>query len=68
MDYRALAPAIQEMVSKALVLGDPDTIGEFVQTRILGQGLDGIVVNLPANGHQPEAVELAANTFAGSLG
>jgi hypothetical protein len=56
------------MVSKALVLGDPDTIGEFVQTRIVGQGLDGIVVNLPANGHQPEAVELAANTFAGSLG
>lgn len=68
MDYRALAPAIQEMVSKALVLGDPDTIGEFVQTRIVGQGLDGIVVNLPANGHQPEAVELAANTLAASLG
>ena len=50
------------------MLGDPDTIGEFVPTRIVGQGLDGIVVNLPANDHQPGAVELAANTLSASLG
>ena len=47
MGYHALAPAIQEMVSKALVLGDPGTVGEFVHTRIVGQGLARIDDNAP---------------------
>jgi F420-dependent oxidoreductase-like protein len=68
LDWDALPPAVQERVSSALVLGDPDTVGEFVQRRIVGQGLDGIVVNLPGNGHEPEAVELAARTLSAALG
>jgi len=67
LDWNALPPAIQEQVGKALVLGDPDTVGEFVQTRIAGQGLDGIVVNLLANGHEPEAIALAAQTLSRAL-
>jgi len=67
LDWNALPEAIQEQIAKALVLGDPDHVGEFVQTRIVGQGLDGIVVNLPANGHEIEAVELAAQTLARAL-
>ena len=42
-------------------------MGEFVATRVLGQGLYGIVVNLPANGHDPEAVQLAARTLKTAL-
>ena len=53
---------------RALVLGDPDTVGELVQREILGAGLDGIVVNLPANGHLPEAIDLAASTLRKALG
>jgi F420-dependent oxidoreductase-like protein len=68
MDWSALPAAMRERIQDALVLGDPDTVGEFVQTRILGQGLDGIVVNLPANGHEPEAVRLAARTLSAALG
>jgi alkanesulfonate monooxygenase SsuD/methylene tetrahydromethanopterin reductase-like flavin-dependent oxidoreductase (luciferase family) len=67
MDWNKLPETIQEAVSKALLLGDPDTVGEFVQTRIKGQGLDGIVVNLPATGHDPEFVRLAARTLAKAL-
>ena len=50
------------------MLGDPDEVGERVQREILGAGLDGIVVNLPANGHLPEAVDLAAATLRKALG
>jgi F420-dependent oxidoreductase-like protein len=68
MDWNTLPPAIRDRLSAVLVLGDPDTIGEFVQRRIIAQGLDGIVVNLPANGHEPEAVQLAARTLQAALG
>jgi len=67
MDWAALPPAMQQRIAAALVLGDSDTVGEFVATRIKGQGLDGIVVNLPANGYEPDAVELAARTLASAL-
>jgi len=59
---------VRQNVSRMLLLGDPDTVGEFVQTRVLRAGLDGIVVNLPANGHDPEAVRLAGRTLSAALG
>jgi len=67
MDWKTLPEHVQEAVSRSLVMGDPDSVGEFVRTRITGQGLDGIVVNLPANGHDPDAVRLAARTLAAAL-
>ena len=67
MDWSALPPAMRERIAAVMVLGDPDTVGEFVQTKIIGQGLDGIIVNLPANGHEPEAVRLAAQTLKAAL-
>ena len=68
MEWNTLPDHVQEMISRSLVLGDPSTVGEFVQTKIVGQGLDGIVVNLPANGHDPDAVWLAAETLSAALG
>jgi F420-dependent oxidoreductase-like protein len=67
MDWGALPPAVRDRIAAALVVGDPDTVGEFVATRVIGQGLDGIVVNMPANGHDPEAVQLAARTLRAAL-
>jgi F420-dependent oxidoreductase-like protein len=67
MDWNALPPAMRERIMAVLVLGDPDTVGEFVQKRVVGQGLDGIIVNLPANGHEPETVALAARTLKAAL-
>lgn len=49
------------------MIGDLDSFGEFVQTRLIGQGLDGVVINLPADGHEPEAVERAGKTLARAL-
>ncbi len=67
MDYGALPEPVRERIDAALVLGDPDRVGEFVQTQLLGRGLDGVVVNLPADGHEPQVVELAAKTVARAL-
>jgi F420-dependent oxidoreductase-like protein len=68
LDWNTLPEGMKEGISKALVLGDPDTIGEFVQRKIVEPGLDGAVVNLPANGHELEAIALAGETLGKALG
>ncbi|CCQ13963.1 5,10-methylenetetrahydromethanopterin reductase [Rhodococcus sp. AW25M09] len=43
--------------------GTPDDIAEQVQKRVLDQGIDGIIINLVTNGHQPGVVELAGKAL-----
>ncbi|MEV0945061.1 LLM class F420-dependent oxidoreductase [Rhodococcus sp. NPDC049939] len=43
--------------------GGPDEVAEQIKTRVLDQGIDGIILNLAANGHQPGIVELAGRTL-----
>lgn len=59
---------MREIVNRALVLCDPDTVGERVQREILEPGLDGIVVNLPADAHAEGTAERAAATLRKALG
>jgi F420-dependent oxidoreductase-like protein len=66
--WESLPQPLRETIDRALVMGDPDAVGERVQREILGAGLDGIIVNLPANGHLPEAIDLAATTLRKALG
>jgi F420-dependent oxidoreductase-like protein len=68
MRWESLPENVREMVNRALVLGDPDTVGERVQREILGPGLDGIVANLPADAQAEGSVELAAATLRKALG
>ena len=44
-------------VKGALITGDPDTVGEILQDAVAA-GLDGLTVDLPVNGHNPERIEL----------
>lgn len=44
--------------------GDPDEVAEQIKTRVLDQGIDGVIINLVANGHEPGIVELAGKTLA----
>ena len=55
MDWDTLDDAIRALVGARLVVGDADTAGEQIQ-QLIGLGLDGVTFNLPANGHDPEAV------------
>ena len=63
MDWNTLPDSLKEAVDRALVLGDPDTVGEFVQTKLVNAGLDGITLNMPANGHDLEAVAMVGETL-----
>jgi F420-dependent oxidoreductase-like protein len=64
-DFRAIAEtkgwndAIIEAAKNTLISGDPDTVGEILQDAV-SKGLDGIAVDLPINGHNPERIELLA--------
>lgn len=49
--------------AKGLLLGSPDEVGERV-AGLLATGLDGIVVNAPANGHIEGRVRLLGETLA----
>jgi len=46
-----------EMAKGLLVYGDPDSVGERLAA-FKAAGLDGLVLNLPANGHVPERIAL----------
>ncbi|MBF6165624.1 LLM class F420-dependent oxidoreductase [Streptomyces gardneri] len=55
---RAQSPADRQFV------GTPDEVAEQLRTRVLDQGVDGLVINMVFNGHEPGAVELAGRTLA----
>jgi F420-dependent oxidoreductase-like protein len=49
--------AIVAMARTLLIFGDPDTVGEQIADA-MRYGIDGVALNLPANGHDPERVGL----------
>lgn len=49
--------AVADMARQVLIFGDADTVGEQIADAI-SLGLDGITVDLPLNGHNPERVAL----------
>ncbi|MHC4819661.1 MAG: LLM class F420-dependent oxidoreductase [Planctomycetota bacterium] len=63
MDWNILSDPVKANISRALVLGDPDTVGEQIQTKVVDVGLDGVIANLPAGGHDLESVALAGETL-----
>ena len=68
MVWEQLPEPLRDAIDRSLLLGDPDEVGERVQREVVGAGLDGIVVNLPGNGHEPGAAERAAEMLRKALG
>ena len=72
-DLRATATAkgwndeVMEMAKGMLVYGDPDTVGEQLAAT-MATGIDGLTINLPANGHIPERIELLGQVAGKVLG
>jgi F420-dependent oxidoreductase-like protein len=62
-DVRAMAAAkgwgegIVDIVKNVLIFGDPDTVGEQL-VAAMRTGIDGLTINLPANGHNPDRIGL----------
>src|SRR3954468_18886070 len=60
-------PDVLHQVLPRLLFGDPDEVVAQVQD-LVAVGLDGVVVNMPVDGHDPLAVRLAGETLTKALG
>jgi alkanesulfonate monooxygenase SsuD/methylene tetrahydromethanopterin reductase-like flavin-dependent oxidoreductase (luciferase family) len=67
MEWDDLDEDTRTMLGNRMLVGGPDSIGEQVQERILGPGLDAITVNIPADGHRPEVVARAGEILTKAL-
>ncbi|NKS01923.1 TIGR03560 family F420-dependent LLM class oxidoreductase [Rhodococcus hoagii] len=63
IDLSALSVAERAVATDRQFVGSPDEVAEQIKTRVLDTGVDGVIVNLVANGHQPGIVELAGRTL-----
>ena len=67
LDLDTMDDATRDMVLSMIVLGDADEVGAQL-TDILALGVDGFTCSLPANGHNPDRVELLGQTASQVLG
>jgi alkanesulfonate monooxygenase SsuD/methylene tetrahydromethanopterin reductase-like flavin-dependent oxidoreductase (luciferase family) len=58
-------PGVRSMVLERFVIGGPDEVAEEVAGFRAG-GLDGVVVNMPVDGFDTDAVALAGEALAGA--
>ncbi|CAM3010503.1 LLM class F420-dependent oxidoreductase [Skermania piniformis] len=64
IDLSSLTEAQRAAATDRHFVGDPDEVADGIRTRVLAAGIDGVIVNLVANGHQPGIVELAGRSLA----
>ncbi len=64
-DFDAILTAIPQLGQRrsTAIVGDPNDVAARYR-QILDTGVDGVTVNLPANGHVPGRVELLGETLA----
>jgi alkanesulfonate monooxygenase SsuD/methylene tetrahydromethanopterin reductase-like flavin-dependent oxidoreductase (luciferase family) len=62
IDWSSLDAEGRAGMSRRILYGDPDTVGEKVEG-LLALGLDGICVNMPADGHDLESVSFAGEVL-----
>jgi alkanesulfonate monooxygenase SsuD/methylene tetrahydromethanopterin reductase-like flavin-dependent oxidoreductase (luciferase family) len=67
IDLGTADEATRRMIEGRVTYGDPDEVGEKLAT-VLDLGVDGLTCNLPANGHDPDNVELLGETAAKLVG
>jgi F420-dependent oxidoreductase-like protein len=67
MEWDDLDEDTRTMLGNRMLVGGPDTIGELVEEKIIGQGLDAVTVNIPSGGHLPEVVALAGEVLSKAM-
>jgi F420-dependent oxidoreductase-like protein len=63
VDLSALSVAERAAATDRQFVGSPDEVAEQIKTRVLDPGIDGVIVNVVVNGHQPGVVELVGRTL-----
>ena len=68
VDLDALDDEQRAAATEQLFVGTPDDVAADLRERVLDRGVDGLVLNPLANGHEPGAVALAGRTVGTLLG
>lgn len=69
IDLSALSPEeIRNSPADRQFVGTPDEVAEQIQQRVLDQGIDGIIVNMITNGHEPGVIEAAGRALKPLVG
>ena len=63
LEWDSLDEEFQKALTARIIMGGPDEVCEQVQS-LIDMGLDGLTINMPANGHDPEMVALAGETLS----
>jgi F420-dependent oxidoreductase-like protein len=63
VDFDALSEAERLALTDRMFAGNPVEVAREVKTRVLDHGVDRLIVNLVANGHEPGIVALAGETL-----
>ncbi len=66
LDLTNMDDATRDMILAMVVWGNPDEVGEQIEAT-MALGVDGITCSLPANGWNPESVELLGATATKAL-
>ena len=65
VDLDAVDPDRRRSMESRMFVGTPDDVAADLQARVLDAGVDGLIINLIANGHEPGIVELTGSTLRG---
>lgn len=63
-DLESLSDEERREATERHFVGNPDEVAQQLKERVLDPGIDGVIINLVANGHEPGIVELAGKTLA----
>lgn len=63
VDLSNLSDDDKAAATDRIFCGTPDDVAEQIQKRVLDHGIDGIIINLVTNGHEPGTVELAGKAL-----
>jgi len=68
VDLDAMDADTRRLATDRQFVGTPDEVAEQLRTRVLDQGVDGVIFNMVGNGHRPGAVEMAASAIGPLVG
>jgi F420-dependent oxidoreductase-like protein len=68
IDLDAMSDEDRAAATARQFVGDPDQVAADLQARVLDVGIDGLIINMVPNGHEPGKVDLAGRTLRKLLG
>jgi F420-dependent oxidoreductase-like protein len=68
VDENAKPDQIPAEMRERMLVGSPDYIAEQVQAKVLGAGVDSLIINLAAHGHTPGVITTAAEALRPLVG